>query len=65
MRTGTPAEAFIKILSFCVEDGFVERVLADPNPFHEWESGHIGGSSVIAREMVDDLSEVYRDFLDD
>ena len=42
---GMRAEAFIKILSICVKDGFVERVLVNPNPFHEWAEGATFGAS--------------------
>jgi hypothetical protein len=62
---GAPAEAFIKVLGFCVEDGFVERVMVNPNPMHEWEQGKFEGNVADAAEFLAELKEVYRDFLND
>ena len=62
---GMRAEAFIKILSFAVKDGFVEWVLVNPSPLHEWGEGNIQGELADAGEILEDLREVYREFLDD
>ena len=62
---GMPAEAFIKVLSICVKSGLAERILVNPNPLHEWEEGNIQGELADAGEILEDLREVYRDFLDD
>jgi hypothetical protein len=62
---GMPAEVFIKVLGFCVQAGFVERVIVNPNPFHEWGEGNYQGAVVDAAELLADLKEAYRDFLDD
>ena len=62
---GIPAEAFIKVLSLCVKDGLAERVVVNPNPLHEWGEGDIRGMWADAGEILEDLREVYRDFLDE
>jgi hypothetical protein len=40
---GAPVDVFIEVLGMCVEDGFVEQVLPDPIPFHEWGDGYRAG----------------------
>jgi hypothetical protein len=62
---GTRAEAFIKVLGAAVESGYIEAVLVNANPLHEWEQGNYQGHVVDALELHADLKDAYRDFLDD
>ena len=62
---GTRAEAFIKVLGKAVESGWIQLVLVNPPPFHEWEQSNDHVYVADASELHADLKEAYRDFLDD
>jgi hypothetical protein len=48
-----------------VEVDWVEQVLINPNPPHEWGEGKLEGDMIPAAELYAGLREAYRDFLDD